>query len=616
MNFKGFFAVQAILVLGLLGSAVSASAQSWTDQSDMKMARVEATTVDYRDNIYVFNGFKPAIRIANTVEKYNVATKQWSVISVTSTTSGSAVTHNGVVRVGADVWLIGGRVGSHPGRVSDRVWIYNLENNKWRRGPDLPVPGAAGGAALVNNKIHWIGGLDTNARCDVARHLVYDLGSPSAGWKNITSSAAMPSPRNHFSTAVVDGIIYIMGGQYGHDGCPGKFTQDTALVHAFNPSNNQWSRKADMPSKNSHSEPGTFVYKNEIYTTGGEGAGNKVWKYNPRSNQWSTFRTLPESLVAPIARIIDGRLIVAGGGAPTAAKATDRVRSLLVDKNPPTPAPAPVPSQPEPESGTPEGATLISMEAEYFDVRTQTSTHQWVTVSRGNSSNDGAMTTTPDQGELAASTENTPMLSYIVYFNYPGKHYIWVRGYGDSNDSGIGNSDSIQVGLNGTLASNAYRIDQFPAEWTWSRQTPGAPVASLNVPKAGVNMVNFWMREDGLAIDKFVITSDPNFVPTGLGPELTDGTDGYQAPASSDDEKTQSADGKESDTPIVSDDDSDSADPQTAMDTEDAGITAANSGQTRSSDGIFGGSTSMLIVWTLFILCCVRLSRRGRLVSW
>lgn len=537
MNFKGQLASHALAVFALLGFATTASAQSWIDQSAMKVARVEATTIDYRDNIYVFNGFKPGIRIAESVEKYDSSTKQWSLIGSSSVNDDSAMTHNGAVRVGVDVWLIGGRVGSHPGRVSNKVWIYNLDSNKWRRGPDLPVPSAAGGAALVNNKIHWIGGIDADASCDVANHFVYDLDKPSAGWNNITATAGMPSPRNHFSTAAVNGIIYVMGGQYGHDACPGKMTQDTPLVHAFNPANNQWSQKADMPNKNSHSEPGTFVYKDDIYTTGGENAGDKVWKYSPSTNKWSTFRTLPETLVAPVARIVGGNLIVAGGGAPRAALATDRVRSMTVDNNPPTQEPEPTqqpvtePPVPEPGSQTPEGATLISMEAEYFDISTKTSSHQWVHVARGNSSNDDAMITTPDQGELASSIQETPMLSYMVYFNYPGKHYIWVRGSGDSNNAGVGSSDSIHVGLNGTVASSAYRIDQFPSEWTWSRNTPSNPIASVNVVNAGVNVVNFWMREDGLAFDKFVITSDQNYKPENIGPQVTDGTDGYVAPS-------------------------------------------------------------------------------------
>ncbi len=554
MKSKVKLVTQAIIVLGLLSVTGIASAQNWVKQSDMKVARVEATTVDYRGDIYVFNGFKAGIRIADSVEKYDVATKKWSIISSTTTMNGSAVTHNGVVRVGADVWIIGGRIGSHPGRVSDLVWIYNLDKKKWRRGPDLPMPGAAGGAALVNNKIHWFGGIDAHARCDVNTHLVYDLSKPAAGWNNITAKAGMPSPRNHFSTAAVGGIIYAMGGQYGHDGCPGKSTQDTTLVHAFNPKTNKWSRKADLPSKNSHTEPGTFVYKGDIYTTGGENAQDKVWKYNPRTNKWSTFKTLPEKLVAPIARIVDGNLIVAGGGAPIARNAVNTVRSIRVDNNPPAVESAPVeqvseiePTQepkptfepelepeptPEPIPGSqkPKGDTLISMEAEYFDINKKTSSHQWVRTVLGNSSNDDAMVTTPDEGQLAGTPQNTPMLSYMVYFNHPGKHYIWVRGLGDTNKSGNGNSDSIQIGLNGKLADTAYRIDQFPDSWTWSRHTPSNPVASLNVVNAGVNMVNIWMREDGLAIDKFVITSDPKFVPTGFGPDVTDGTKDYVPP--------------------------------------------------------------------------------------
>ncbi len=551
INLNRFGFLHAIFFLGLLSSSFNVTAQSWSNQSNMKVARVEATTIDYRDNIYVFNGFKPGIKIANSIEKYNVATKQWSIVGSTSTLNATAVTHNGIVRIGAEVWIVGGRIGSHPGRVSDRVWVYNLNNGKWRRGPDLPVPGAAGGAALVNNKVHWIGGLDPNARCDVANHFVYDLKKPAAGWKNITAAAGMPSPRNHFSTAVVNGIIYVMGGQFGHDGCPGKNTQDTTLVHAFNPANNKWSTKASLPSKNSHTEPGTFVYKNDIYTVGGENAGDKVWKYNPRTNKWSTFKTLPEKLVAPIARIIDGRLIVAGGGAPKASLAVNTVRSILVDKNPPAVASqveqaAPVtqtaavvkveetkPPEPEPGSQTPAGETLISMEAEYFDISSKTDTHQWVHTAIADSSNDDAMITTPDQGDLAATSTKTPMLSYMVYFNHPGKHYIWVRGLGDSNNKGIGNSDSLHVGLNGKISSTAYRIDQFPEKWTWSRHTPSSSVASLNVVNAGVNIVNFWMREDGLAVDKFVITSDPDFVPTKFGPELSDGTSDYTPPLAS-----------------------------------------------------------------------------------
>jgi len=272
------------------------------------------------------------------------------------------------------------------------------------------------------------------------------------------------------------------------------------------------------------------------------------------------------------------------------------------------------------------------MEAEYFDVDSKTSTHQWVHVARGNSSNDDAMITTPDEGQLAGSTQNTPMLSYMVYFNHPGKHYIWIRGSGDSDASGIGNSDSVQIGLNGKLANTAYRIDQFPSQWTWSRHTPSNPVASLNVVNAGVNMVNLWMREDGLAIDKFVITSDPEFVPTGFGPDVTDGTKDYvppmdnntdenanpviDAPVLTDvanDNSSQSdpvnddtaAEDASSDQPVVADPGNDTS-TESPQDRDETVSSVPLTVAADSNDGVFGGSASMAALLTL---CFFRVGR-------
>ncbi len=633
----GFHTAHRLLVIGFaasfLGASFNASAQDWVNENSMNVARVEATTVEYRDDIYVFNGFKTGLQIANSVEKFDSATREWSIISTTSVDDKSAMTHNGVVRVGADVWLLGGRVGGHPGPVSDRVWIFNLNTHQWRRGPDLPDPVAAGGAALVNNKIHWIGGLDDNASCDVMTHFVYDLDEPAQGWADITAAAGIPIPRNHFSTAVFNGKIYTMGGQFGHDACPGFNTADTAVVHSFNPANNQWLQLSDMPGKNSHSEPGTFVYDNAIYTVGGEQAKNQVWKFNPNTDTWTTFRTLTSELVAPIARIIDGRLIVAGGG-PIAQQPTTVARSLLVDNDPPPPSPEPevttepmpvVTTEPEPEitpepepiitvepepevtpepepevipepitpvagSHTPEGESLIAMEAEYFDVSSESSSHQWIHSVLANSSNDDAMVTTPDEGQLALTINDTPMLGYFVFFNHTGKHYLWVRGLGDTNASGVGTNDSIKVGLNGSVADTAATITEFPDEWTWSRTTANGPIATLNIVDAGVNMINFWMREDGFAFDKFVITSDPDFVPTGFGPDATDGTDNFVVPGGVTDSDMGDVESVE---------EMDAEDTE-ALDTEQ--VSAESGLQNSNSSGGFFGSASFATLFALLMM--------------
>ncbi len=500
----------ALAAAALLANPVHVLAQSWSSLASMNNVRFEASAVQYKDDIFVFNGFKQG-SIESSVEQFDAGTKQWTIINNTSVAQGTAVTHNGLVRVGNEAWLIGGRIGSHPGIVTSNVWIFNLDSKTWRTGPQLPIPGAAGGAALVNNKIHWFGGLDVNANCDVSNHFVYDLNMQSAGWQNITGVAAMPSPRNHFSTAVHNGIIYAIGGQLGHDSCPGKGGIDVNLVHAFNPSTNTWSAKAGLPANQSHAEGATFVYQNAIYMIGGKLNGNKVFRFDPQNNNWDTVMTLPNALLAPVARVIDNQLIVSSGGSPNYLSPTNLTLSTDVQ---PLLLPGTVVTE----------QVVISLEAEYFDTNDSSATHQWINNILSGASNDASMITTPNSGALSTTSANNPTLGYYAYFNEPGTWYLWIRGWGDTN-SGVGNNDSLHAGLNGVLSTSADKIDSFPAGWNWSGNTEDGVRASIDVPAAGIHMVNLWMREDGLSVDKFILTNDPDYQPNGTGPVHFDGAD-------------------------------------------------------------------------------------------
>ena len=134
-------------------------------------------------------------------------------------------------------------------------------------------------------------------------------------------------------------------------------------------------------------------------------------------------------------------------------------------------------------------------------------------------------------------------------------------------------------------------------------------------------MVNIWMREDGLAIDKFVITSDPDFVPTGVGPDVTDGTEDYVRPSINNDpivvdpvevdttyddpiveaptnNEPLDSDTTETDNLVSGDNDVGSGDPVVA--------------EGSSSNGLFGGSSSIAGLLALFALCLVRVGRSKR----
>ena len=54
--------------------------------------------------------------------------------------------------------------------------------------------------------------------------------------------------------------------------------------------------------------------------------------------------------------------------------------------------------------------------------------------------------------------------------------------------------------------------------WTWSNQTMDGPVATINVTTTGPHTLNLWMREDGTLVDKLLLTTNPGYIPTSIGP--------------------------------------------------------------------------------------------------
>jgi hypothetical protein len=116
-----------------------------------------------------------------------------------------------------------------------------------------------------------------------------------------------------------------------------------------------------------------------------------------------------------------------------------------------------------------------------------------------------------------------PMLSYRVYFNNPGTHFVWVRAYSTG-----GEDNGLHVGIDGSWPTSGERIPFCAGKnsWTWSsaqRDSGGSACGNprtitLEVPTAGEHTITFSMREDGFEFDKWVMGDDNMFTPTDAGP--------------------------------------------------------------------------------------------------
>lgn len=117
-------------------------------------------------------------------------------------------------------------------------------------------------------------------------------------------------------------------------------------------------------------------------------------------------------------------------------------------------------------------------------------------------------------GELA-------VLNYKVNFKSAGKYFVWARLYSTGPED-----NSIHVGLNNTWPKSGERMQwcQGKRNWTWeSKQRTKeehcgvARQIFINVPSAGVHTFQISMREDGVEVDKIVLSKSYN-KPTGKGP--------------------------------------------------------------------------------------------------
>jgi hypothetical protein len=126
------------------------------------------------------------------------------------------------------------------------------------------------------------------------------------------------------------------------------------------------------------------------------------------------------------------------------------------------------------------------------------------------------MVSAPDDGtEIKTSVETTsPELSFDVTFATTGDYYIWGRIWAPDNRSNAGYG-----GVDGAIVANAngMTVSTFGA-WIWAVVQKNGVAVSVNIGTAGSHTAHVWMREDGFAIDKLLLTTDAAFVPTGEGP--------------------------------------------------------------------------------------------------
>ena len=191
---------------------------------------------------------------------------------------------------------------------------------QWTRKTDMPTARTGFATSVVNGKVFVIGGniqLKRGEFGDLSASTVEMYDPKTDTWEQ---KANMPTARSGVSVSVVDGKIYAIGGsQMKTIQTPRGFSSESeelATVEMYDPGTDTWTQKADMPTPR---KTITCVVAGKIYAVGGWLNTNEqpqletVVVYDPATDTWTKAQSMNCARCSAAISVVNGEIYVIGG---------------------------------------------------------------------------------------------------------------------------------------------------------------------------------------------------------------------------------------------------------------------------------------------------------------
>jgi N-acetylneuraminic acid mutarotase len=183
--------------------------------------------------------------------------------------------------------------------------VYDPATNTWTAKSPLLIPSAGGGCGAIAGKLYLVAG---EAGGNWGNWLqVYDSATDT--W---TTKAPVDIYWGGMASGVIDGKLYVAGGATPYWGTSGD-RRLLNVLEVYDPATDTWTTKAPMPTARDGCQGG--VIDGKLYVVGGDLVGqlsDKLEVYDPAADTWTTKAPMPTARFSFAAGVVNGILYAAG----------------------------------------------------------------------------------------------------------------------------------------------------------------------------------------------------------------------------------------------------------------------------------------------------------------
>ncbi|RKY06470.1 MAG: hypothetical protein DRP65_11740 [Planctomycetota bacterium] len=175
-----------------------------------------------------------------------------------------------------------------------------------------------------------------------------------------------------------------------------------------------------------------------------------------------------------------------------------------------------------------EPGGMVCLEAENYDTSLPQGGHRWTVISQADAAGGQCLQALPNYGVEKDTKfaeydplKDSPKLDYRINFTRTGNYHVWIRAKGNKSDN------SVHVGIDGKGIPSSDKIEFGPStsNYVWSKATKDKQDASIFISSIGPHTINVWMDEDGIKLDRILLTPDAGYKPSndngGKGPKCS-----------------------------------------------------------------------------------------------